>query len=241
MAQVVVMTEKKPTEAEFDAYASSYKEHVDKALAFSGLKVDFFTKVKTNYIADIINKSFGGEVDLLDVGCGIGNYHDTLRSHARTLTGIDLSEASIGLARANHPDVIYKTFDGITIPFAPGGFDMAIAICVFHHVAPAQRLELAKEIRRVIRPGGIFAIFEHNPNNPLTMRVVNRCEFDRDAVLLRSGEAEQLMRDAGFDTVSSRFILSIPTWNKFSRMIDVAMGAARLGAQYFTVGRVARP
>jgi hypothetical protein len=60
-------------------------------------------------------------------------------------------------------------------------------------------------------------------------------------VLLKSGEAEQLMRDAGFDTVSSRFILSIPTWNKFSRMIDVAMGAARLGAQYFTVGRVARP
>ena len=39
-------------------------------------------------------------------------------------------------------------------------------------------------MRRVVRPGGLLCIIEHNPFNPLTRLAVVRCEFDRDAVLL---------------------------------------------------------
>ena len=50
---------------------------------------------------------------------------------------------------------------------------------------------------RVLRPGGIAAIFEHNPLNPLTRRVVSNCVFDEDAVLLRRRRARGLLRQAG--------------------------------------------
>ena len=41
---------------------------------------------------------------------------------------------------------------------------------------------------RVTRPGGLVCVIEHNPLNPLTRLAVNRCPFDADAVLLRSGQ-----------------------------------------------------
>ncbi len=226
---------------EFDSYARTYSERVNQALAFSGFKLDYFTKVKTNYVLDIVGKAFSREADLLDVGCGIGNCHAALRPFVHTLTGVDVSAASIEVARASHANVRYEAYDGLSLPFNDQDFDAAVAICVFHHVPSAGRIALAREILRVLRPGGLFAIFEHNPRNPITMRVVSKCEFDQDAVLLASSEAEYLLRDAGFDDVTSQHILSIPTWNKFSRRVDLALGALRLGAQYFTVGLVADP
>ena len=94
------------------------------------------------------------------------------------------------------------------------------------------------EVKRTLRPGGLFVIFEHNPMNPLAMRTVNNCVFERDAVLLKSGEAESLMSQSGFRGVRSRFFLTIPSFNKATRAIDQLFGGVPLGAQYFTVGRV---
>jgi len=68
---------------------------VESAFAFSGFKLDYFTKVKTNYILDIVGKAFSREADVLDVGCGIGNCHAALRPFVHTLTGVDVSAASI--------------------------------------------------------------------------------------------------------------------------------------------------
>jgi hypothetical protein len=50
---------------------------------------------------------------------------------------------------------------------------------------------------RVTRPGGLICIIEHNALNLLTRLAVNRCPFDADAVLLRSGQSQELLRGAG--------------------------------------------
>ncbi len=62
---------------------------------------------------------------LLDLGCGGGHFDRTLQKHAR-LTGVDVSESMLGLARALNPEVTYvrgdmrsvrlgKTFDAVAI------------------------------------------------------------------------------------------------------------------------------
>jgi SAM-dependent methyltransferase len=114
----------------------------------------------------------------------------------------------------------YRVYDGINLPYSDDSFDAASAVCVFHHVPVAARTALAKEVRRVLRRGGLFAIFEHNPLNPLTRHVVNRCEFDRNAILLRANNAEKLLEDAGFHDVDTRFILTIPTRGFLLRAAD---------------------
>jgi SAM-dependent methyltransferase len=224
---------------EFDAYSNSYDAHVNAALAFSGLDVDFFTRVKAAYIKELLFKIFGStKVDVLDVGCGVGNYHSLLRPELNRLYGVDISGESLKTAAQRNKQVEYSHFDGTNLPFLDGTFDAAFAICVYHHVPISDRTALTRSVRRVLRPGGIFMIFEHNPRNPLTMRVVNRCEFDRDAVLLKSEEAESLLSKESFTNVESRHILTVPSFNKVTRAVDQLFSGLRLGAQYYTLGRV---
>lgn len=69
------------------------------------------------------------------------------------------------------------------------------------------------------------------------MRVVNNCPFDADAVLLKSGTAEKLFYESGFETPKSRFILSVPPPNKALRSIDRLFSKLPFGAQYYTIAR----
>ena len=86
--------------AEFDAYNQTYDAAVNSALSFSGLKVDFFTRAKAQYIVRVLAEQLGdiSRLDLLDVGCGIGNYHPFFSKKVRTVTGVDVSSECIATA-----------------------------------------------------------------------------------------------------------------------------------------------
>ncbi len=228
----------KPPTSQFDAYAGSYDEAVNQSLAFLGVKVDYFTRVKAAYLLDLLAGHFGGtrDLDLLDVGCGVGNYHPLLAGEVASLSGCDLSADCLGQAAARNPGVAYRHYDGGRLPFADGQFDAAVTVCVMHHVPPAQWPAFVAELRRVVRPGGLAVVFEHNPFNPLTRRVVSNCAFDADAVLLRPGRTRALLADAGFTGLRSRSILSLPSIGPLTRRLDLALGRLPLGAQYFVQG-----
>lgn len=227
----------------FDGYKDTYSEAVDTAIAFTGLKTDFFTRVKADYIKVIADKHFGSETPLavLDVGCGIGNYHQLLRPHFETLDGVDVSEACIETARAKNPSVAYKVYDGGYLPYESASFDMAFTICVLHHVPTDSWPRFMREMRRILKPNGLAIVFEHNPRNPLTMKAVNSCPFDEDAVLLKREMTESLLRNAGFSKIASRYILTIPPANAFLRRVDQLFSRLPLGGQYFVTASPVSP
>jgi SAM-dependent methyltransferase len=229
----------KPVDAEFDAYSADYDSHVNRALAFTGAKVDFFTRVKTEYLLDFMATRVPtlSDAAVLDVGCGTGNCHAALSGRLTRLCGIDVSASSIETAKGRNPAVDYAHYDGIHIPYPDSTFDFAFAICVFHHVPLGQRGPLIADIRRCLKPNGHFIIFEHNPSNPLTMRVINRCEFDRDAVLLKPRACEAMVQQGGFEKVNTQFILNVPALNAPLRTVDKWLSKLPLGAQYYTVGK----
>jgi SAM-dependent methyltransferase len=230
--------QQKQTADTFDTYKHTYSSTVNDAIAFTGFTVDFFTKVKADYIVDIAARQFLGRKDIsvLDIGCGVGNYHKLLSPSFARLAGVDVSSECIATARSRNVDVEYKSYDGLTLPYGSGSFDLAFTICVMHHVPPSQWQNFAAEMHRVVRPGGLALVFEHNPLNPLTMRAVNNCPFDDDAVLLRSGRTRKLLQDAGFSGVKTRFILSVPAKNKLLRSFDRLFSWAPFGAQYYVSG-----
>jgi SAM-dependent methyltransferase len=224
--------------AEFDAYTANYNEEINKALNFSGLDIDFFARVKNDYLVDILDGRPGGaaKAELIDVGCGVANAHKQLTGRVGGLAGIDVSAASIAVARQRNPDIRYEVFDGAHLPFADRSFDVAFAINVFHHVPVEQRPALVADVRRVLRPGGLFAIFEHNPLNPVTRRIVNTCEFDKDAVLLKRRDSETLLASSGFGDIRTRYIFAVPAAGRLLRNVDRLFSLLPLGAQYYTVG-----
>jgi SAM-dependent methyltransferase len=221
----------------FDGYKDTYSDAVDSAIAFSGLSVDFFTRAKAGYLLDVVRKHFGdlSQLAILDVGCGVGNYHALLKPHFGRIAGVDVSGACIEAAIQRNDGVEYKVYNGDELPFDDASFDVAFAICVIHHVPPAQWPKFVSEMRRVLKPGGQAIVFEHNPRNPLTMRIVNRCPFDEDAVLLRCETAVKLFEDAGFANVDGRYIFSVPAGNATLRRVDMLFARIPLGAQYFVV------
>jgi SAM-dependent methyltransferase len=233
------MQERVLNQAEFDRFAETYDSDVQRSLY--GLKPDYFTMVKANFIIDLVNRHFGAnaELDALDVGCGIGNYHSRLGEHFKTLVGTDVSQASLGLAATRNERIGYYHYDGQRLPFPERSFDVVFTICVMHHVPPAQWADFASEIKRVLRPGGLALVFEHNPANRLTRRIVDRCEFDRDAVLLRRSRTETLLMEAGLKNVRSRCILSIPSFGAWTRNLDLMVGRLGLGAQYVATAEAA--
>jgi SAM-dependent methyltransferase len=149
------------------------------------------------------------------------------------IIGVDITDGVLKRAAASNPQATYRLHDGRTLPADDASVDVAFAINVVHHVPPPQWGEFAAEMARVLRPGGIAALFEHNPLNPLTRRVVSNCVFDEDAVLLRRRRAAGLLRDAGLEPCEDRYIAFIPFRRRAVAPIEAALRRVPFGAQYF--------
>ena len=91
---------------------------------------------------------------------------------------------------------------------------------------------------RVVKPGGWIFIFEHNPYNPLTRLAVNRCPFDKDAVLLTAKKTERLLSSTGTELkFQSDYIFFTPFKHPWFQKIDSFLRKLPLGGQYCTYGQ----
>lgn len=229
------MTEQPP---EFDRYANAYRDMHAESIRISGEDPDYFARYK---IDELVRTSKGvrrgsNDLAILDFGCGIGGAIPRFRQllpQAR-LAGADVSEASLAIARESFPaGVQFEAFDGKRLPFDSGTFDIVFTSCVFHHIAPEQRRESLLEIRRVLKSGGEFFFFEHNPWNPLTLRVVRDCPFDENAILLKSPEALDLIQGAGFSAPRVSYTVFFPRFLSALRPLERFLRAVPLGGQYY--------
>jgi len=226
------------TTPRFDEYGDTYRDEVQKSIAFIGRDHSFFTKVKARLLLDLAASELGDPrtVHALDVGCGPGETDALLSGRFASLDGVDVSEAVVETARARNPEVVYRTYDGKRLPYEDGAFDLVFTICVVHHVPPAEWEGFVAELARVVRPGGVLAIVEHNPFNPLTRLAVSRCEFDDDATLLRSSRTEALVRRAGLALRPARYIIFFPWESALLTKAERSLGRVPLGAQYVVTG-----
>jgi SAM-dependent methyltransferase len=222
----------------FDKYDKSFGAVVQSSIDFSGLPHSFFIAAKVDALRELIATRLDGmrNPHMLDVGCGVGEFHPFVRDMFGRICGADVSAASIAQARIRNPEVRYEAYVGETLPYDSAAFDLSIAICVLHHVPPTQWVGFLREMRRVVRPGGLVCLIEHNPLNPLTRLAVARCEFDRDAVLLRAGRARVLMADAGLHDAQSHYFLLLPSATPLARRVEQGLWHIPLGAQYIASG-----
>ncbi|KTC66064.1 methyltransferase (plasmid) [Legionella adelaidensis] len=234
-------TPEKDSGTEFDAYSEVYSDEINEALAFAGQSHEFYTKVKAEYLTEILkNESFSSDkISVLDVGCGHGLIHPFLlaKNQPVNLSGVDVAASVIKIASAMNTQVSYQVYDGYNLPYKDNSFDMAYAICVMHHVPPDQWVSFLREVKRVVKPNGLVVIFEHNPLNPITVKIVKECPLDENATLIRCKKMNKLLKEAGLVTIKSAYILFTPFDKSFFRKIDRQLRWLPLGAQYFTVSR----
>jgi SAM-dependent methyltransferase len=218
---------------EFDRYAEDYKSLLDRSIRMSGDGAEYFSEYKARYIARAAGPRFSGKI--LDFGCGIGLLSARLKQHlsAAAIHGYDPSPESIGLippalAAGGHFSDNLDDFDG--------DYNLAVVSNVMHHVAKAHREQTIVDIAAHLAPGGRLILFEHNPWNPLTRRVVRQCPFDDGVALLPSGEASSYFARAGLTLHSRDFIIFFPRLLAPLRALEPWLSWLPAGAQYALVG-----
>jgi ubiquinone/menaquinone biosynthesis C-methylase UbiE len=225
--------------AEFDRYASTYALQHGSSIAISGEEPEYFSQYKIDDLIRVCGLERLRPARILDFGAGIGNSLEPMQRafpDAR-ISGIDVSEESLEICRKIAlQGTELRCYDGQTIPFDDGTFDLVFAACVFHHIPAGQHFALLREIRRVLNPKGRFVLYEHNPWNALTVQAVRNCPFDEDAVLITAPEMVRRLRAAGFERVDRRFRVFFPRILAALRPLEWSLSPVPLGAQYMLVG-----
>jgi ubiquinone/menaquinone biosynthesis C-methylase UbiE len=106
---------------------------------------------------------------IADLGCGVGMSTETLHATFPTarITGIDLSPYFLTVARYRTAMVLPATTWHHAAAESTGleaeSFDFVSACLVFHELPQTAAIAIIQEARRLLRPGGHFAIMDMNP------------------------------------------------------------------------------
>ncbi len=114
-------------------------------------------------VTQFLNRTRVKKPVLLDIGAGTGGFLSFVKSVRPELRAIalDLSEPYLARARQTlrkHRNVEFVVAPAEATPLPNASIDAAISIFLFHELPPKVRTEVAKEITRVLKPGGIFVL-----------------------------------------------------------------------------------
>ena len=175
--------------ADFDKFARTYRQEISDALGMFGSRADYFAEYKVELTKTKLDRE---PQTILDFGCGIGESipHFVKRFGRSEISGFDVSVESLNELRSRFPTVkVYSAVEAIQRQF-----DLVFVSNVLHHIDPEERYERLQDLWKLFSPGGSLFVFEHNPFNPLTQRIVSNCALDDGVVLLSSRELRSLLR-----------------------------------------------
>jgi ubiquinone/menaquinone biosynthesis C-methylase UbiE len=178
------------------------------------------------------------QAKVLDLGCGAGHASFVAAAHVAQVTAYDLSAQMLDVVKQAAKD---KGLNNITtsqgyaeiLPFDDASYDVVISRYSAHHwhdVGQAMR-----EIKRVLKPGGVFIIMDiMSPGHPLRDVWLQTVEALRDTSHVRnysSGEWFSMINEAGLITdslITDRLPLEYSSWVARMRTPEALCAAIRL-------------
>ena len=170
-------------------------------------------------LTDILAKNPLLERRAFDLGCGNGATANMLFERGYDVTGIDLSESGIALARKSFPHVklhIGNVYDDLAETY--GQFPLVVSLEVIEHCFDPRRF--AKTFYNLIAPGGVGVLSTpyHGYWKNLALAVAGKWDGHLTA-LWDGGHVKffsihtlgELLPEAGFDDIRFRSCRSHPT------------------------------
>lgn len=185
---------------------SSYDERFMDTMANEYLERTPWTELRLEAVRDLLDPQPGDRV--LDLGCAAGAITHYLSTFDAEPVGIDFEPLAIQRARELFPGLRFEVADATQLPFADASFDKAVAADFVEHIEDETFVAMCAELRRVLVPGGLFAIYAPNPRH-----LIERMK-ERDFVLaqnpthigLRDADhMRRVLEQGGFDVVRSEW------------------------------------
>jgi ubiquinone/menaquinone biosynthesis C-methylase UbiE len=187
----------------FDLEARSYDEWYNQPLG------KFVDEVETSAIFELL-KPMPNE-NILDVGCGTGNYSVMLAKLGCKVTGIDVSTEMLKVAREKAEklclNVNFINCDAQDLPFESNFFDAVLSVATFEFIPnPHKAFE---ELYRVVKQGGRIVIGFINKESPWG-ELYESEEFKKNTVfkyahLFTKKEISKIKPDALVDIIETLY------------------------------------
>lgn len=220
----------------FDEVADSYTDQLKTALGVFGNESEYFAHYKVELVSRIL-KEFPVKT-ILDYGSGVGPSIPYFKEFfpLAEISATDLSSRSLEQLKADHPEVNVIQSDCL----AGHQFDLVFISCVIHHMPVNSRRAEVGRLLSLVQPGGHICVFEHNPFNPVTRRIVSKCEFDEGVVLVSRRHLRRLFAsDYELFDFQSKYCMFFPPILKMFTFLDRFIGWLPLGGQHFLFGHKA--
>ncbi len=146
---------------------------------------------------------------ILDVGSGKGALCGELARAGHAVVGVDPSAAAARIAKGHvNSDGAFVLGTGESLPFSSERFDRAVSVCVLEHTKnDAQVLD---EVRRVLKPGGVFALSVDCLDSPYVSEAFRRHHREEYRCNQLYGDAKLrgMLARAGFETLETRYLFA---------------------------------
>jgi 2-polyprenyl-3-methyl-5-hydroxy-6-metoxy-1,4-benzoquinol methylase len=112
--------------------------------------------------------------NLLNIGCGEGDYDPHLAQYVREIHSVDVNQDDLDFAQisnASFKNISYRKASALDLPFQDESFDVIISVDTLEHVGqPALMIE---EISRLVRPDGMVCLTFPSYDFPITYDPIN--------------------------------------------------------------------
>ena len=216
----------------FDEYVENYEDLTNENLRFFNKSRNYFD----SYKIEIAKKIYENPEKILDFGSGVGLCIPFIKKifPKSDIYATDTSEKSLEYLSKKYQNV--NILKSNNLNNHKNYFDLIIIVGVFHHVLKKDRLNLMKEIKSLLNEKGKLIIFEHNPYNFVTKKIVKMCPYDKGVELIKMRELKETIIQSKIEINDCGYTLFFPSFLYFLRKFEKYLKSLPLGGQYYIAG-----
>lgn len=140
---------------------------------------------------------------ILDAGCGPGHLSSFISDQGREVIGLDISSEMVASASRRKPELDFVVGDMCQMGFEDETFAGVVAFYSIVHFLSEELIEVFRELRRVLMPGGLLGLAFHVGQEMRHVEELWGVRTSLDFVFFMPDDVETSLLQAGFEIVSS--------------------------------------
>lgn len=211
----------------------------------------YYVKVKSLHLLRKVKELYGNTKNLIciDFGCGTAETTEYFQDKFSHVFGCDCSRGMLEYAaKKNLKNVTFKLCQSERLPFDNDSADVVLMYGIIHHIDTGEKIVRAfDEVNRILKKGGMVAVYDFNPLNPVSRYIVKTCPIDtgvnlngyRKAIFpttFYSWELMEILKNAGFMIVKHEYLLFFPRILSALLPLERLLASVPFGGMYSIIG-----